>query len=240
MLFAQSTAVVTGAGSGIGRAIAIALGREGSTLCLVGRRPQALEAVAGCVRNMGGRAICLPADLASDSDIQALATQVRTELRQLDILVHSAAIYRSGPVSAAPLDDFDVQYRTNLRGPYALTQALLPILRQSCGQVVFINSSAGLSAKAGCSQYGATKNGLRAIADSLREEVNGNGVRVLSLFAGRTATAMQEAIRMQEGQVYRAELLIQPEDVAAMLIAAMALPRSAEVTEIRIRPMTKN
>jgi NADP-dependent 3-hydroxy acid dehydrogenase YdfG len=81
---------------------------------------------------------------------------------------------------------------------------------------------------------------LRAIADSLREEVNGNGVRVLSLFAGRTATAMQEAIRMQEGQVYRAELLIQPEDVAAMLIAAIALPRSAEVTEIRIRPMTKN
>jgi NADP-dependent 3-hydroxy acid dehydrogenase YdfG len=239
MRFAQDTALVTGAGSGIGRAIATALAREGCTVCLVGRRLDALEAVAECVRRRGARAACWSADLASDADIQAVAARLRTEFGQLGVLVHSAGIYRSGAVSAAPAEDFDTQYRTNLRGPYVLTQALLRVLRESRGQVVFINSSVALNSKAACSQYGATKNGLKALADSLREEVNGDGIRVLSVFAGRTATAMQKTIREEEGQLYRAELLIQPEDVAAMVVAAIALPRSAEVTEIRIRPMAK-
>ena len=87
--------------------------------------------------------------------------------------------------------------------------------------------------------YASTKHALRAIADSLREEVNETGVRVLSVYLGRTASPMQAAIHAAEGKQYRPADLLQPSDVAAMILAALALPRTAEVTELSVRPMRK-
>jgi NADP-dependent 3-hydroxy acid dehydrogenase YdfG len=121
-----------------------------------------------------------------------------------------------------------------------LTQRLLPLLATSCGQVVFINSSAGLMAKRpAVGQYAATKHALKAIADSLREEVNPKGIRVLTVYLGRTATPMQEALYRQEGKIYHPEVLMQPEDVASVVVHSLMLPRTAEVTDISIRPMSK-
>ena len=102
-----------------------------------------------------------------------------------------------------------------------------------------MNSTAGLTARANVSQYAATKHALKAVADSLREEVNADGVRVLSLFLGRTASAMQEFVHDVEGKPYRPDRLIQPDDVAAMILHALSLPHTAEVTEIRMRPLAK-
>jgi short-subunit dehydrogenase len=130
----------------------------------------------------------------------------------------------------------DCQYRTNLRAPYVLTQGLLPGLKSKHGQIVFVNSSAALTARASAGQYAATKHGLKAIADSLRDEVNSAGVRVMSLFLGRTATPMQERVYQFEHRSYCPELLMQPEDVAAMVINVLTLPRRVEVTEINMRP----
>ena len=113
------------------------------------------------------------------------------------------------------------------------------MLKARQGQIVFINSSVGLGAKANVGQYAATKHALKAIADSLREEVNGDGVRVLSVFVGRTATRMQEAIHGMEGRAYRPERLMRPEDVATVVINVLSLPRSAEVTDIVMRPLAK-
>jgi short-subunit dehydrogenase len=120
-----------------------------------------------------------------------------------------------------------------------LTQALLPLLKARQGQIVFINSTVGLRAGANVGQYAATKHGLKALADSLRDEVNADGVRVLSVFLGRTATPMQAAIHEMEGRVYHPEFLMQPEDVAAVVINALSLPRTAEMTDIHVRPMIK-
>jgi NADP-dependent 3-hydroxy acid dehydrogenase YdfG len=89
------------------------------------------------------------------------------------------------------------------------------------------------------SQYAATKHALKAIADSLREEVNAEGLRVLSVYPGRTASPMQAAVHEMEGRAYHPERLMQPEDVAAVVINALSLPRSAEVTDIYIRPLLK-
>jgi NAD(P)-dependent dehydrogenase (short-subunit alcohol dehydrogenase family) len=144
-----------------------------------------------------------------------------------------------GPIEEAPVEDFDRQYRTNVRGPYVLTQALLPMFRGSRGEVVFVNSSIVLNARAGTGQYAATKLALKAIADSLRAEVNADGRRVLSVFLGRTATPMQETIHDREGRDYHPDRLLQPEDVAAVVLSAVSLPRTAEVTDINIRPMIK-
>jgi NADP-dependent 3-hydroxy acid dehydrogenase YdfG len=104
--------------------------------------------------------------------------------------------------------------------------------------VVFINSTAGLVARAGVAQYAATKHALRAMADSLREEVNADGVRVLSVFLGRTATPLQAALHEREGRRYRPERLVQPADVASLVVHALTLPRTAEVTDLTIRPLS--
>jgi len=237
--FIDQIAVITGASSGIGRAIALGLAAQGAKLCLVGRQLETLEAVAKSARNHTSNVKCYRADLTLDEDIRAVASHLQRDFGQIDLLIHSAGVISLGRSDSAPLAEFDRQYRTNVRAPYALTQALLPMLRLRQGQIVFINSSAGVSASANVGQYSATKFALRAIADSLRQEVNADGVRVLSVYPGRTAGLMQASVHKMEGKAYHPERLMQPEDAARMVIQALSLPRSAEVTEIFMRPMIK-
>ena len=180
-----------------------------------------------------------PADLTVEKDLQQLAEAVVERHQRLDAVVHCAAIISLGTVAESTLEDFESQFRTNVLAPFRLTQLLLPTLVSSRGQIVFMNSSAGRRASAGVSQYAATKHALRAVADSLREECNAAGVRVCSLFLGSTATPMQASIREQQARPYEPERLIQPEDVAEMVIAILSLPRTAEVTDLIMRPAEK-
>jgi NADP-dependent 3-hydroxy acid dehydrogenase YdfG len=234
--FADQVAVVTGASSGIGKAIARGLAAGGMTVCLVGRDRGRLEAAA---RDAGSRVHCYMADLARDEDLRGLGERLQRDCPSIDVLVHSAGVISLGRLEEAPIEELDRQYRVNVRAPFALTQSLLPLIRARRGQIVLINSTAGIHARGSVAQYAATKHALKGIADSLREEVNADGVRVLSIFLGRTASPMQAALHLLEGNVYRPEQLVQPEDVAAMVLSALGLPRSAEVTEISIRPMRK-
>jgi short-subunit dehydrogenase len=238
--FEGQTAVITGGGTGIGAAIALALAKERASLWLVGRRAELLESVAESARGLGADATCCPFDLGSETGQNELTQRLTSNLHQVDVLVHNAAIYVPGPIDHASLEDFDRHYQINVRAPYVLTQALLPMLKARRGQVVFINSSGGISAKPLLSQYDSTKHALKAIADSLRGEVNAAGVRVLSVYLGRTASDMQARIHEQEGKPYRPELLLQPEDVASIILNALTVSRTAEVTDIHIRPMIKS
>lgn len=179
-------------------------------------------------------------DFASEQDFSCLMRQLEQELEYVDVLVHAAGDIVLGDMKSLTIDDFDRQYKINLRAPYLLTQKLLPQIRARRGQVVFINSSVGVHARANVGQYAATKHALKAVADSLRDEVNSDGVRVLSIFAGRTATSMQEAIHRLENKAYDPQLLLQPEDIASVVINALTLPRTAEVTDIHIRPLAKS
>jgi NADP-dependent 3-hydroxy acid dehydrogenase YdfG len=209
------------------------------TVWLAGRVREKLEAVGEVVRATGGRACCAQIDLTRDDEILDLAARLRGDVGYLDLLVHCAGEIILGPLRAASIEDLDRQYRINVRAPYLLTQVLLTMLKSRQGQIVFVNSSAGQTASANLSQYAATKHALRAIADSLRHEVNADGVRVLSVYPGRTATPMQAAVHAAEGRDYHPDHLIQPEDVASMVISALSLPRSAEVTDIHVRPLRK-
>jgi NADP-dependent 3-hydroxy acid dehydrogenase YdfG len=238
--FQDQVAVVTGASSGIGKAIALGLAAQGASLGLVGRRLEMLEAVAKTARAAAPRVLCYQTDLTLDEDIRKLAVHLQRDFGYVDLLIHSAGAISLGRLESAPVKDLDWQYRTNLRAPYVLTQALLPMLKSRQGQIVFINSSAALSARANVGQYAATKAALKAIADSLREEVNAERLRVLSVYPGRTASPMQVAVHEMEGKAYHPERLMRPEDVAQVVINALSLPRSAEVTDINIRPMVKS
>lgn len=237
---AGRVAVVTGASGGIGRAIALALSRKQVHLCLVGRNPNTLAETVAAGRYFSNVA-SFEIDLCAEENLKPLYLYLEKEAGRLDILVHCAGVIHQAPMERAHMEDFDVQYATNVRAPYVLTQHLLPLLTASRGQIVFINSSMGLSVKRPeVGQYAASKHALKAVADSLREEVNPKGIRVLTVYLGRTATPMQEALCREEGKVYHPETLMQPEDVAAVIVQALMLPSTAEITDITIRPMIRS
>jgi len=233
-------AVITGASSGIGKAVALGLAAKGVKTCLLGRKLEKLDAIAKLARKSAPQVLCYQVDLTADKDVRKIAGLIQQDVGHLDMLIHSAGVFSFGRLESAPVEEFDRQYRTNVRAPYALTQALLPMLRTRRGQIVFINSSAGLNASANVGQYAATKHALKAVADSFRKEVNAEGLRVLSIYPGRTASPMQEAVFKKEGREYRPELLMQPEDLASVVISTLALPRSAEVTDINVRSLIKS
>jgi NADP-dependent 3-hydroxy acid dehydrogenase YdfG len=236
--FAGKVALVTGAGGDIGRAISDALATSGASVGLVGRRRSTLiRALRGL--GEGGHQIFVT-DLAADS---ALRQTVRGFLRQfgrLDVLVHSNGTHSSDLLESARVRDFDRLWTSNVRSPFLLTQLLLPALRASAGQIVFVNSSAVLGTRAGVGHFAATQHALRSIADTFRAELNPDGIRVLSVYPGRTATHRQRRIFERERRRYVPERLLQPSDLARVIVESLSLPRTAEVTDIQIRPLLKH
>lgn len=231
--------VITGATSGIGKAIALGLAQEGVNLCLIGRRADALADVLEDVRARAAQARAYKVDLADDEAVEGLTRDLQRDCEGVDILVHSAGVISLGPFETSPVANLDSQYRTNLRAPFVLTQMLLPMVRKRKGQIVFINSSAGVATRPGLSQYSATKHALKAVADCLRVEVNADEVRVLSVYPGRTATPQQAAVHEHEGKPYLPQRLLQPEDVASVVIQALKAEATAEVTDINVRSFRK-
>lgn len=226
------SAVITGASSGIGRALALELAQRGARLHLLGRDETRLAEVARQAEAAGGAGEAHAFDLLDDRALAAFAEALAGEA--LDVLVHSAGGVRLGPLAEAPVADLDWQYRLNVRVPCLLTQLLLPGLRAAGGQVVFVNSGAGRSAKAEWGAYAASKHALKALADSLRAEEA--GLRVLSVYPGRTASPMQRWVHEMEGKPYDPERFVQPEDVAQQVVSALELPPRSSVEELVIRP----
>jgi NADP-dependent 3-hydroxy acid dehydrogenase YdfG len=230
-------AVIIGASGGIGESVAVGLAREGARLLLAGRSAERLDLVAERAQDFSPRVETFAADLTDDDRTHALATRAVATFGGVDILIHSIGYFAGGLVATAPVEDLDRLYQVNVRSPYLLTQALLPSLISRQGQVVFINSGAGFQpARAGWASYAASKHALRALADGLREEVHAQGVRVITVFPGRTATAMQDEVHRFEGKPYDPDRFLQPRDVASVVLNALSLPRTAEVTEVRVRP----
>lgn len=224
--------LVTGASSGIGRALALALAEGGARVIVSGRDAARLARVAA---EVGAEAHVLPADLTDADAVARLGEAVAALTGALDLLVHSAGVVTLGPVADTRVEDLDLNWSVNLRAPFLLTTRLLPLVRAARGQVVFVNSGAGLNANPGWGAYAASKHGLKALADALRAEVRADGVRVLSVYPGRTASPMQVAVKAHEGAPYEPQRLIQPEDVSRMVAQALALPRTAHVVDVNIR-----
>jgi NADP-dependent 3-hydroxy acid dehydrogenase YdfG len=231
----EKTALITGASSGIGRALALELAALGALVLLVARTPQKLESVAAEIENAGGAARAFAVDLTDDAALHHLTADLKKQFSRLDYLIHSAGIFRLAPLASATLSDFDAIVRCNVRAPFALTQALLPELISARATVVFINSAAGETTHANISQYAASKHALKAVADTLRLEASAQGVRVMSVMLGRTATPMQEEVCRLEGSVYEPSRFLQPSDVARAVINALVLPPMAQVPDLYLR-----
>jgi len=240
MLNRGSLAVVTGAGIGIGRAVVLALAGRGVPCCLVGRTLGKLQEVAQLATQAGVESIPIALDLCASDVGATLAERLRSFGRPIELLVHSAAVMSLSRVEDATVEQFIKLLTVNLIAPFSVTKHLLPELCASRGQIVFVNSSVVQNPSAGTAQYAASKHALKGFADALRQEVNAKGVRVISVYPGRTATPLQASLCTIEGRAYLPEKLLQPEDIAEVVMNTIALPQTAEVTEIMIRPAVKS
>lgn len=217
------TALITGASGGLGAAIATAIAPT-HTLLLGGRPSPRLDQVA---ERLG--ATTWPLDL-SDIDSLAASTEV---IDELDVLVHNAGVAFPDHLADSEIEDWRKTFEVNVIGAVALTQALLPALRQAEGQVIFINSGAGLNAHPDMASYSASKFALRAVADSLRAEEP--RLRVTSLHPGRIATEMQRRLREFEGGEYDESAYLRPETVADVVAKVISTPPDGHVHQVVFR-----
>ena len=218
------TALITGASGGIGAAIAEALAPD-HTLLLAGRPSARLDAVAG---RLG--ATTWPLDLTDLDGIEAAAEP----LAELDVLVHNAGVAYPGRVAESIPEQWRASFEVNVTGAVALTLAVLPALRAARGQVIFVNSGAGLNVSPGLASYSASKFALRAFADSLRTDEP--LLRVTSIHPGRVDTDMQRDLVAYEGGEYDPARFLSPRTVAAAVAAAVATPPDAHTHQVVIRP----
>ncbi|WP_437582127.1 SDR family oxidoreductase [Paramicrobacterium sp. CJ85] len=227
----MSLHLITGAGSGIGFALARHLRSRGDAVIALARnaaRARDITSKIPGVQTLVGD-LSEPGRLAWALSQQSLPTSI-------DSLVHAAGVVDLGRIGDTPAASWQNQLAVNLQSPAELTRLLLPMIRNARGHIVFINSGAGLRANPGWGAYAASKHGLKALADSLRAEEHASGVRVTSVFPGRTATPMQEKVRHQEDAEYDPAQFIDPSSVATTIIGALDLPRDAEATDISVRP----
>lgn len=223
--------LITGAGSGIGTAVAERLAERGDELWLLARN----AGRAAELRERFPGAHTLVGDLAEPGRLSwALSHQEPPD--RLDSLLHVAGVVELGEVGELNAKVWQETLAANLVAPAELTRLLLPQLRAARGQVLFVNSGAGLRANAGWSAYAASKHGLKALADALRAEEGDNGVRVTTVYPGRTATPMQAKVHQQEGREYDPGRWMDPGSVATAVLAALDLPRDAEIVDLQVRP----
>lgn len=219
--------LLTGAGSGIGAVLARRLLDRGDEVIAIARSEERAADLAG---ELPGVAVEV-ADLAHPDSIESLVLPDR-----LDSVVHSAGVVELGAVSELSASAWTSQLQVNLVAPAVLTRLALPALRAARGTVVLVNSGAGLVAHPGWGAYAASKHGLKALADALRGEELEHGVRVTSVYPGRTATAMQETVHAQEGKDYDASQWIRPETVAEAILGVLDGGEDATLTDLTLKP----
>ncbi|MER7762375.1 SDR family oxidoreductase [Streptomyces sp. NPDC097619] len=223
--------LLTGAGSGIGAALAGLLAGRGHRLWLLARDPSRAEELAA--RHPGCRTVV--ADLAEpDRLAERLGAQGLPD--RLDSLLHVAGVADAAPVAEAGAAGWQRTLAVNLTAPAELTRLLLPALRATRGRVVFVNSGAGVHAPPRLGAYAASKFGLKALAETLRAEEYAHGVRVTTVYPGETDTPMQERLHAQFGLAYDAAAHMSPATVAAAVVTALELPGDATVSDLTLRP----
>jgi NAD(P)-dependent dehydrogenase (short-subunit alcohol dehydrogenase family) len=230
---AGQVAIVTGAGRGIGRAIATAFAAEGAAVALASRTRAELAAVAGAIRDAGGRALAIPTDVTHDAAVEALVEETAAELGRLDILVTTAGVVAFGPVAAAKPGDWDAMLAVNLRAAMVCSRAVLPVMqRQRRGTILNVSSIAARRAIPGSAAYAATKAGIAAFTAVLAEELRADGIRVGLLVPGAVDTPLWDAI---PGAPDRARML-RPADVARAALLMVSLPPGASLEELTLLP----
>jgi 3-oxoacyl-[acyl-carrier protein] reductase len=232
---AGQVAVVTGAGRGIGAAIARALAGLGATAALCGRTRAALESTAQTIAQAGGTAEVVPCDVANLASVEAAGKRVESSFGRVDVLVNNAGIGGfGGPLHQLPLDAWEQILNTNLRGVYFAIRAFAPMMiRARSGHIINISSLAGKNALPNGAAYAASKWGLNGLTYSVAEELRGHNIRVAVICPGSTNTDLSPHIGKDPGK------MLQPEDVAHAVAMLVTQAPQSFVSEILLRPTQK-
>lgn len=235
-------ALVTGASSGIGEATALALAAEGAYVAMAARRHERLEELAKQIEDNGGQAMPIIADVADEKQANDMVHTANGRWGHLDIVVNNAGLMLLGPIGGADTEDWRRMVSVNLLGLMYTTHAVLPVLKgQRSGHIVNISSVAGRTARAGSGVYNATKWGVGAFSEALRQEVYSDGIRVTIIEPGAVATELTEHITNPDAKRETQEWVhslrqLQSEDIAAAILYAVTQPEHVNVNEILIRP----
>lgn len=234
----HKTALVTGASSGVGRAVAVKLAMEGWTVAAVARREDELRQTAALAADAAGRVEVFPCDLADPHQVRRMADEVAARLGPPTVLVNAAGINTPRrALEVLSLDDCRAVMDVNLTGAFMCIQAVLPgMRRQKMGTIVNIVSDAGIqsNAKAGAA-YVMSKFALRGLTQSINLEEKQHGIRACAIFPGDINTPLLDKRPVPPPPEAR-KLMLQPEDVAACVLLAVNLPANAVVEELLVRP----
>lgn len=241
---ADKVVAITGAGSGIGRAIALELSSHGAKLVLSGRTAAPLEELASEITGSGGDAIVALAEVSRRDDVVALVQAALDRHGQLDTIVSNAGVAPISPLADLKVDDWDSMVDVNIKGALNVVAAALPVfLRQQRGHFVFTVSTAGLIVSPTMAVYAATKNAIRTLAEGLRVESEGK-YRVTGISPGFVATNLAQSMtdeKMRDAiKAQMDEIALAPEDVARAVSFAVAQPDHVDVGDIVIRPAVQN
>jgi 3-oxoacyl-[acyl-carrier protein] reductase len=228
----NKVALVTGAGRGIGKAIALALAKAGCRVVLTARTSAQLDAVQQQIEGFGGQALSVPADLTRDEEIEKLVAQTQRAYGAVGMLINNAGWGRKSTIVRANIEDWDQTLRVNLRAPMLLSRLVLPaMIEAKFGAVINISSISGKSGEAGSSAYAASKFGMIGFTQSLYEEVREFGIKVSVILPGFVDTPMIPPVKHLDRFK-----MIRPEDVAdAVLFVLNSSPASCPV-EMTLRP----
>jgi len=242
-----TVALVTGASSGIGEATAKVLADAGAAVALVARRGERLEKLGGEIAAAGGTALPIEADVSERGQAEAAVARAVAELGRLDVLVNNAGVMLLGPIVEAPLEEWERMIDVNLLGLLYTTHAATPQLLEAAekgprevADVVNISSVAGRIARRGSGVYNATKHGVGAFSESLRQEVTRRHVRVALVEPGAVATELQShnrpEVKEQIEKRFEDMEILRAEDIADAIAYVVTRPRHMAVNEVLVRP----
>ena len=234
---ADKAALITGGSSGIGLAVARALGEDGYGITVAARRPDKLEAAAAELRDAGLDVLAIAANVADEDDIKRMVSEHRERFGRLDFLMNNAGLGIGGAIADAQTKKLDMQLDVNLRAVYLVTREAIPLLKEAGadGGAMIVNTAsiAGKQPQGWLAAYSATKAGVIALTEATAKEIAADGVRCTSICPGFVDTAMTEWIR---GQVQQSDM-IRPEDVAEVVRCLLRLSPACMIPEVMmIRP----
>ena len=219
----NKNALITGAGKGIGKAIALALAKEGVNIILVARTQEEIDSVAAKVRSLRVKALAITADVADINSVNSAVEKALAEFGTIDILINNAGIAAFGKFLELEPTDWERIIQVNLMGTYYVTRAVLPnMIERQTGDIINISSTAGLSGNALTSAYSASKFAVLGLTESLMQEVRKHNIRVTALTPSTVATDMAKELKLTDGNP---DKVMQAEDMAELIIAQLKLNR---------------